>query len=458
MLDKPPKIYGLRRLGRRTNREAKKMNYSNKVKKTLHRLIDEMDENSDYFVKRPGVDFTRKRKLDFQTMMKILISMGSASVKDELLTYFDYDVNTVTGSGFTQAREKINFSAFEFLMKEFNNIFLKEKRYKGYLLKAIDGSTVNIEPDLDDERNLRKNSDDSKPYALLHLNGCYDILNRSFDDAIIQPGNEADESFAFREMVARDSSDAQTIYMADRGYECYNNFAQVMESGKKFLIRAKDIDSNGIVKRMKLPAGEEFDVDFEWTLTRKQTNYVKNNPDKYIFMPQNQHFDFMNEDREYEMKFRVVRVKLAEGAYEVLITNLEPDAFSPSVLKELYHLRWGIESSFRHLKYVVGLALFHAKKVDFIKQEIFARIIIHNFCEVITARVVLKQKQKKYSYQLNYTRAFRICRAFLRSYRKRNPLDVEGLVVKELSPIRPNRTSPRKVKSRTSPGFLYRII
>lgn len=32
------------------------------------------------------------------------------------------------------------------------------------------------------------------------------------------------------------------------------------------------------------------------------------------------------------------------------------------------------------LKYTIGLTNFHAKKVEYIHQEIFARLIIYNFC------------------------------------------------------------------------------
>lgn len=434
------------------------MNNSKKVKKVLHNLIDEMEKTSYNFVKNPGVDFTRKRKLDFSTVIKTLISMGSASMRDELLEQFSYDKDTVTTSGFVQARDKINWTALDHLLKEFNQRFSKKKTYKGYYLKAIDGSTLNIHPNSEDEENSRRNKEDSKSFALLHLNACYDMLNRCFCDAIIQSGNKANEKQAFRDMVDRDLTDAPVIFIADRGYEGYNNFAHVIETDKSFLIRAKDKDSSGILKGLILPDSDEFDMEVELTLTRKQTNFVKSNKHKYKFMPHNQQFDFLNENGEYKMKFRIVRFKLTEDTYEVLITNLSNESFGVTELKELYNLRWGIETAFRHLKYVVGLALFHAKKVDFIKQEIFARIIIHNFCEVITTKIVLKQKKTKYNYQLNFTRAFRICREFLRDSRKRNPLDVEGLIVKELLPVRPDRISPRKVKTRNSSGFLYRII
>ena len=63
---------------------------------------------------------------------------------------------------------------------------------------------------------------------------------------------------------------------------------------------------------------------------------------------------------------------------------MDEDAFPPSELKKLYAMRWGIETSFRELKYTVGLQHFHAKKTEFVHQEIFARLTMYNFYELIS--------------------------------------------------------------------------
>ena len=62
-------------------------------------------------------------------------------------------------------------------------------------------------------------------------------------------------------------------------------------------------------------------------------------------------------------------------------------------------------------------------------------------------------------YQLNFTRAIHICRFFL-SIRKGAPPDVESLISlisRELLPVRPGRTDPRKVKPQAAVSFLYRV-
>ena len=71
-------------------------------------------------------------------------------------------------------------------------------------------------------------------------------------------------------------------------------------------------------------------------------------------------------------------------------------------------MRWGIETSFRELKYAIGLNSFHSRKRDFIKQEIYARLTLYNFCERIIKKVTLPKRKRKYDYQINFTRAFHI--------------------------------------------------
>ena len=66
-------------------------------------------------------------------------------------------------------------------------------------------------------------------------------------------------------------------------------------------------------------------------------------------------------------------MRISEDLLETLVTNLPADQYPPNKLKELYALRWGIETSFRSLKYTVGLLSFHSKK-----QNAFSRKCLHH--------------------------------------------------------------------------------
>ena len=82
----------------------------------------------------------------------------------------------------------------------------------------------------------------------------------------------------------------------------------------------------------------------------------------------------------------------------------------------------------------------------------------YNFCEIITTAVAISQKQeRKHTYQLNYTRAIKICHYFLRVKNKKAPPDLENLIRHELLPVRLGRKDPRKVKPQSVISFLYRI-
>ena len=116
-----------------------------------------------------------------------------------------------------------------------------------------------------------------------------------------------------------------------------------------------------------------------------------------------------------------------------------------------------LSSSFRELKYAIGLTSFHAKKVDYIKQEIFARLTLYNYCELITTHVIKNAANKDKTKQVNFTIAIYICREFLRQKRQLSPPAVIKLIEKNILPVRPNRKDPRKVKPQASVSFLYRV-
>ena len=157
------------------------------------------------------------------------------------------------------------------------------------------------------------------------------------------------------------------------------------------------------------------------------------------------------------MNLRVLRFPISETEYECVITNLPVEEFTLNEVKKLYAMRWGIETSFRELKYAVGLTNFHSKKREYIIQEVWARLILYNFCENITAHITIEKCTKKHTYQINYTFAIHICRYFISKMAEKSQPDVEALISKEILPVRPGRHDPRKVDHKKTVSFLYRV-
>jgi hypothetical protein len=244
--------------------------------------------------------------------MQLLISMGGNSLYKELLESQGYDVNTATTSAFVQQRNKILPAAVEFLFHAFTQSYTDFKEYRGYRLLAVDGSDLHIATDSADTDTYFQSQANTKGYNLMHLNAAYDLCNRLYVDAMVQPRRLWNEGRALAAMVDRSTIQGKTIVIADRGYESYNNFAHIEQKGWNYVIRVKDLDSNGILSGLRLPTSGEFDMDVHLTLTKKQTNEVKAHPEIYKFMPFKSTFDFLDlqENLFYPISFRVVRFVL----------------------------------------------------------------------------------------------------------------------------------------------------
>lgn len=120
-------------------------------------------------------------------------------------------------------------------------------------------------------------------------------------------------------------------------------------------------------------------------------------------------------------------------------------------MKQLYHYRWEVETSFRKLKYTIGLTGFHSKKRNLIEQEIYARLILYNLSEIIANNVAIRKKGKKHNLNFNFTLAVTNIRLFLRNKISEDVL-IER-IKKYLVPIRPDRSYARNVKPQSAMSF-----
>ena len=213
----------------------------------------------------------------------------------------------------------------------------------------------------------------------------------------------------------------------------------------------------------KLPM-MELDTDVSFTITTTQTKEDKEKG--YILLQTHKNEDriYSNKTRAgrwdfpspYPMTFRVVRFQLETGEYETLATSLSR-CFTPAEIKELYHARWGIETAFRELKYGLGLVNLHGKKDDFVKQEVYAAMIMANFCSRIVNEVVVKKNDTNiHEYKVNMKMAIHICRQFVRSPNA----DAKQLlkdIARYTEPVRPGRRDERNIRAKSFVGFIYRV-
>lgn len=433
------------------------------VKKALYDTIQAMDDYKWFFSARPGKDNTRNRKFPFRKMIASILAFRGGTLNREIMDFYGLEPSVGTASAFIQQRAKILPEAFETLFQHFTSKINGNKLFHGFRLLAVDGSDLQIAANPDDPDSFFPGVNGQKPYNLLHLNAMYDLLQCTYLDAILQKRRNWNESAALTDMVDRSEID-KALLLADRGYESYNNLAHIQEKGWFFLIRIKD-NTNGITSGLDLPHADKYDIPFHLKLTRRQTGSVKEllkDKNNYKHLPSDSPFDYLPQKARkhdpitfYDLHFRIVRFPISDTVCETIITNLDVEEFPMDAVKKLYAMRWGIETSFRSLKHTLGLLHLHAKKVEFVYQEVFAKLTMYNFCELITQSVAIQQGKRKHNYKVSFSDSAHICFEFFLG--KVPPPDVEALLMRYISPIRPGRKDPRKLTQKTSVSFTYRV-
>lgn len=435
-----------------------------RIRTALNKCIKTVCQSTNQYCRNPEKDFTRRKKLPMDKVIKTVLGFSSKSLSNELIDIFSGDTSMASASAFVQQRSKILPSAFEEIFKQFISAMNPVKLYEGYRLLAVDGSDIHTPTNPNDCDSYFKVNNCS-PYNLYHLNALYDLCSNTYLDAVIQKSRKWNEHRALCDMVDRYDSHIPSVFIADRGYESYNNMAHIQQIGQFFLFRIKDVNGHGILQGFNLPDDEEFDLPVSLTLTNKQSNLTKSlckDRNRFRFIPTTSTFDFLPAKSKYSdppsffsLVFRIVRVEVVPDKYEVLITNLPIDSFPPEKLKYIYSLRWGIETSFRSLKYTVGLLYFHSKKPEFILQEIFAKLTMYNFSELIAASISIRNATRKLFYRINFSAAANVCRKFFLGFC--TPDFVEAVIQKNILPIRSLNSKPRLFRSKPAVSFLYRV-
>ena len=440
------------------------------VKNILNKSISNVAEEPSTGVVRPGKDFTRNRVFDLKTMMRIILGMGGQSLNKELYAYFNkcgvVDQKKAKKSAFVQQRAKIRPELFHMLLKEFNRLTERDDDlYEGYKLLAVDGSDIYVTHNENSPSYMKCGS--RRGYNLLHLNALYNLISYVYEDATIKSKNSCDERAEFLSLLYGNSADSPRLIVADRGYAGLNIFEHMnrMEN-TDYLFRVK----NGFIKEIADLPYEEFDKQITIRLRTGQTVADKalyKAGKAHYFNPFRRHKGQSDErlwDFEdiCDMTLRVVRIKINSTGtdhldYETIVTSLDRFRFPLEKIKEIYHLRWGLETAFRDLKYSVGLVNFHAKNEEFILQEIYARLTMYNFSQRIARAVVVNQDEgNKWSYAVNISMAIYLCMDYFR-HRGHSPPDIDKCILEYTEPVRPGRADKRKFQVKHPVWFLYRV-
>ena len=175
------------------------------AKRKLDSAISSISDIGWLYSQDPDSDFSRKRKLPMDSMFRLLLKFSGKSLQNELSSYFisperSY-LNVPSKSAFTQQRHKLLWEGCYALFRTFTDSLQYLKTFDGYRLLACDGSTVSIPRNEEESEYSVKTREDRRSFNQLHINSLFDIMNRIYVDAIVDPGWNRKESAALITMV-----------------------------------------------------------------------------------------------------------------------------------------------------------------------------------------------------------------------------------------------------------------
>lgn len=238
--------------------------------------MKKMDRNSDSYVKHPGKDFSRSRKIPFLDTLRFLTSLGGSCVDKELLDFYSYNPDLPSASAMLQQRCKLKPNAMEALFSDFTASLPKHPHFHGYHLLAADGSEISFPENKKEPLCHRKIPNTEKGKNAIHLNALYHLNSGIFSQVLFQAVHETDEHSALITMLEQMELSGKVILTADRGYESYNTFAHILEKGWNFVIRGRQ-DERGILSSLDVPDQQQFDVDCPIVICKKHCQGASGN-------------------------------------------------------------------------------------------------------------------------------------------------------------------------------------
>lgn len=448
------------------------------VRAALQTAIEDAAEDISSYAVHPEKDFTRKpKKLSPNELLSYLITEGGKSTRNEILDVGINASDPPTEGALTRAREKLAPAGVEACLHKFNQRVLSPlpESANGFRRLAYDGTRIVFQSDhryAGDEYYIQTQPDIRGTYCM-HGSFLYDLHTRTYAGGTVEPVRGYSEKDAFIKCIdAYEAPEGEKpLFIVDRNFESYNIIAHMIENGQYFIIRAKDTDSNGILRGIETPDSECWDISVTFEIVRSRARGVETT-EKYVrYLDRKRRFDFLDpkSKQTYRMTIRVVRIRLDDGQHECLITNLPRDEFPPDALGREYSGRWGEETGFRDWKYTVGALHFHAAQPELVKQEIWGCMIMYNVTELIAQGEALEKPERKddtvYHYEANFAVCTNLCRQYLRKTRhttrgiRAYTSRLRVQLRRELVPVRPGRHYPRHMSKRVRKGkyFTYRV-
>lgn len=416
-----------------------------KIISSLKDFLIKVSENAEYrsLYRNSGTDFTRKRKLSFDRLVLIIARLCKKTLSVEIEKFLEEMQMNISCStaAFSMQRMKLHpafFYSWNLVLwmnfyQEYGN---KVKRWKGFRVLGCDGSNISLVNREELQKCFGGQSNQNGSFVQAKTFYCYDVLNKMILFPQIAPYRYGELSIAY-DIIERSPIAEDMLLIFDRCFSNYKMAAMLENKEKpiKYVIRVKD--------------GLNFAKQFIRSKKESQVIGIFPSPSSIDGLKQCGYI--VNKDSS--LKVRLVRVKLPGGKTEVLMTNLwEAEGYSSNEFKELYSLRWGVESNIGFQKNIMQLESLSGLTPISIMQDFFATVFVSNLHSVLIkeAQQTIEnvKSDRKYPAQVNNNRAFgKIKENIVKIFISKTPEEIlkmlHGYFIRSPLPIRKNRRFPR---------------
>lgn len=385
--------------------------------------------------------FIRNRKMPFPNLILFMLNLVKKSLQRELTEFFSSfsREKNITKSAFCQSRMNLNYTAFIELNDLMINEFYQDSEYKtwnNFRLLGIDGSRLQlpISKEIIENFGCSKNNHETiTPMA--QSSCCFDLLNKKIINSEIGRNETSEYELALEHLNKINPLRDLLIY--DRGYSGIWFMFYHLFTKKDFLVR---------MQRNSIKEVQDFFNSEEKSKIIEISKLHDKSSEQLI----------KREIKFDSFKIRLVKVILDNGEIEVLATSLLDEEKYPSEeFKDLYFLRWGIETEFDHLKNHLMIEDFTGLSSLSILQDFYSTQLATNLQQLIIneAEEELKEEKKnaKYDYKVNRNLATGFMKdrlleiLFTKGDKKKEQKfdELKELFKKNPTPIRKGRSFPR---------------
>jgi hypothetical protein len=293
-----------------------------------------------------------------------------------LRTFRQHGSVVPSSAAFCKIRKRVSWKFFHDLLFQFLNMVRDERaKYQGFYVYAHDG----FETEIPRSKNILKAGFSGRSlgsirqtyYPRLYMVHTWDVINGITKDIYLQTTNE--EIKGALDIIPRLEKNSISLY--DRLYFCRRILKKHIQSENYFIARCK---TEGGHKEIV-----EFAADKTLRVLVIEIDGIK--------------------VKLYKITNRKTKQVM------VLATNLFFDWVDHNTMYKLYKTRWEVESSFKDFVMSMKMEDFHAKDVNGIMQEIYARLWLMNFTRIMilkSGRVHIDPEERTYkkpNYKILYS-------------------------------------------------------